>query len=84
VGASRNRKLAKIYGDLHSHMGIERLFYEDEDKALKELYITLNEHTAIVEAFLKKDREKIKEKIRYHLENVKERILLGINSEEER
>ena len=84
VGASHNRKLAKIYEGLHSHMGIERLFYEDEDKALKELYITLNEHTAIVEAFSKKDRERIKEKIRNHLENVKKRILLGINSEEER
>ncbi|GAI46570.1 unnamed protein product [marine sediment metagenome] len=80
VGASHNRKLAKIYGDLHSHMGIERLFYEDEDEALKELGITLNEHTDIVEAFSKKDKEKIKRKIRDHLENVKRRILLGINS----
>ncbi|MFQ5834842.1 MAG: GntR family transcriptional regulator [bacterium] len=84
VGASGNRKLAKIYGDLHSHMGIERLFYEDEDKALKELNITLKEHTAIVEAFSKKDKEKIKRKIRDHLENVKKRIPLGINSKEER
>lgn len=65
-------------------MGIERLFYEDEDKALKELGITLKEHTAAVEAFSKKDKEKIKRKIRDHLENVKKRILLGINSEEER
>jgi len=84
VRTSENRKLAKIYGGLHSHMGIERLFYEDEDRALKELGISLNEHTAIVEAFSKKDKEKIKRKIRDHLENVKKRILLGINSAEER
>lgn len=84
VRASGNRKLAEIYGELHCHMGIERLFYEDEDKALKELGITLKEHTAIVEAFSKKDKEKIKRKITDHLENVKKRIILGINPAEER
>ncbi len=84
VRASENRKLARIYGNLHSHMGIERLFYENKDRALKELGITLKEHTAIVEAFSKKDKEKIKRKIRDHLENVKKRILLGINSEEQK
>lgn len=73
VGTSENRKLVKIYGDLHSHMGIERLFYED-DKALKELGITLKEHTAIVEAFEKKDKKEIRKAVRNHLNNVKRRI----------
>lgn len=74
VRASENRELARIYGNLHSHMGIERLFYENKDRALKELGITLKEHTAIVEAFEKKDKKEIRKAVRNHLNNVKRRI----------
>lgn len=73
--ASGNKQLSRIYENLYSHMSIQRLLYEDEEKALEELRMTDKEHRIIVQAFERKDKKEIRKVVRNHLHNVKRRIM---------
>jgi len=74
VGASGSKQLSRVYQSISSHIGIQRLLYEDEEKALEELHMTGREHQKVVQAFEKKDKKEIRKAIRNHLNNVKRRI----------
>jgi len=71
---SGSKQLSRVYQSISSHIGIQRLLYEDEGKALEELRMTDKEHRRIVQAFEKKDKEEIRKAIKSHLNNVRRRI----------
>lgn len=74
IEAARSRQLSRVYQNLHSHVIIERLMYENEKEALEELHITDKEHWRIVQAFERKDKKEIRKAVRSHLNNVRRRI----------
>jgi len=83
IEAARSRQLSRVYQNLHSHMIIERLMYENEKKALEELQITDKEHWRIVQAFERKDKKEIRKTVRSHLNNVKRRIAKTMEAKED-
>jgi len=74
IEVSGSRQLKRVYQNLHSHLSVQRLLYEDEKKALQELHMTEKEHLKIVQAFEKKDKKQIRKAVRNHLSNVRQRI----------
>lgn len=74
IEAAGSKQLSRVYQNLHSHMNIQRLLYEDKKKALAELHITEEEHRRILQAFINKDKKEIGKAIRGHLNNVRQRI----------
>jgi len=74
IEASGSKQLSQVYRNLHSHLSVQRLLYEDEEKALEELRMTEKEHLRIVQAFEKKDKREIRKAVRAHLSGVRERI----------
>ena len=75
IEASGSKQLSQVYRNLHSHLSVQRLLYEDEEKALEELRMTEKEHLRIVQAFEKKDKREIRKAVRAHLNGVRERIV---------
>ncbi len=78
IGGSGSKQLSQVYQGISSHIGIQRLLYEDEEKALEELHMTEEEHRRIVQAFEKKNKKEIRKAIRNHLNNVRRRITKNI------
>jgi len=74
IEASGSKQLSRIYQNLHSHIYIERLLYEDERQALAELRVVEEEHRRIIQAFKKKDKKEIRKAVRDHFNNVRRRI----------
>lgn len=74
IEASGSKQLFQVYRNLHSHLSVQRLLYEDEEKALEELRMTEKEHLRIVQAFEKKDKREIRKAVRAHLSGVRKRI----------
>lgn len=74
IEAANSRQLTRVYENLHSHLSIERLLYQDEKRALSELITTEKEHSSIIQAFENKDRKEIRKAVRGHLNNVRRRI----------
>jgi len=74
IEASGSKQLSQVYRNLHSHLSVQRLLYEDEEKALEELRMTEKEHLRIVQAFEKKDKREIRKAIKAHLSGIRERI----------
>ena len=74
IEASGSKQLSRIYQNLHSHIYIERLLYEDERQALAELHVVEEEHRRIIQAFKKKDKKEIRKAVRDHFNNVRRRI----------
>jgi len=74
IEASGSKQLSQVYRNLHSHLSVQRLLYEDEEKALEELRMTEKEHLRIVQAFEKKDKREIRKAVKAHLSGIRERI----------
>ena len=74
VGLARNKVLCRVYGGLHSHLGVQRLLHANEKKALEELWRAETEHAKIVQAFEEKDKKEIRRTVKAHLTNVKQRV----------
>ncbi|MFQ6067192.1 MAG: GntR family transcriptional regulator [bacterium] len=78
IEASGSKQLCRVYQNLHSHLIVQMLLYEDEKKALEELHMTGKEHLKIAQAFEKKDKKEIRKAVRNHLNNVKQRIAKSV------
>jgi len=82
IEASGSKQLSRIYQNLHSHIYIERLLYEDERQALAELRVVEEEHRRIIQAFEKKNKKEIRKAVRDHLANVRQRIIKNLKDKE--
>jgi len=81
--ASGSEQITRIYRNLYSHVTIERFLYENNEKALAELYTTDKEHLRIVQAFVKKDKKEIRGAIMAHFNNIKRRITKSLGDKKD-
>lgn len=80
IKETKNGQLFKVYHNLNSFFPVARIFYSDGKRYSKNLSATKNGHREIVEAFIEKDKKKIKETVRHHLNDVKQRLIEGMES----
>lgn len=82
IQAAGSKQLIRIYENLYSHVGIQRLLHEDGKKALEELHMTDQEHGKIIQVFEKKNRKDMKKAVRDHLSSVSRRITESLQNGE--
>lgn len=80
IEAGGSKQSIRIYENLYSRIGIQRLLYEDGKKALDELHMTDQEHGKIIQVFEKKDRKDMKKVVRDHLTSVSRRITKSLQN----
>ncbi len=72
VSHAKNQRLLRIYRDMNVHMQIARTHYMEHVENARQAH---EEHLAIVKAFQSGDPEAVAHSLRFHITNVKQRIL---------